>query len=69
MKERRKSRVPDQNDVSLLYIMLKIHHSGQEPSKSEYSDKIPDDELQKMPHTKIQAPAETQTHILALVAG
>ena len=26
------SRVPDQNSVSLLYIMLEIHHSGQEPS-------------------------------------
>ena len=28
-----KSRVSDQNGVSLLYIMLKIHHSGREPSK------------------------------------
>ena len=26
------SRVFDQNDVSLLYIMREIHHSGQEPS-------------------------------------
>ena len=26
-------RVSDQNGVSLLYIMLKIHHSGREPSK------------------------------------
>ena len=25
-------RVPDQNGVSLLYIVLEIHHSGQEPS-------------------------------------
>ena len=25
-------RVPNQNGVSLLYIMLEIHHSGQEPS-------------------------------------
>ena len=25
-------RVPDQNGVSLLYIMFEIHHSGQEPS-------------------------------------
>ena len=25
------SRVPNQNGVSLLYIMLEIHHSGQEP--------------------------------------
>ena len=25
------SRVSDQNGVSLLYIMLEIHHSGQEP--------------------------------------
>ena len=25
-------RVSDQNGVSLLYIMLEIHHSGQEPS-------------------------------------
>ena len=24
-------RVPDQNGVSLLYIMLAIHHSGWEP--------------------------------------
>ena len=26
------SRVSDQNGVSLLYIMIEIHHSGQEPS-------------------------------------
>ena len=26
------SRVPDQKGVSLLYIMLEIHHSGREPS-------------------------------------
>ena len=26
------SSVPDQNGVSLLYIMLEIHHSGWEPS-------------------------------------
>ena len=26
------SRVSNQNDVSLLYIMLEIHHSGWEPS-------------------------------------
>ena len=26
------SRVPNQNGVSLLYIMLEIHHSGREPS-------------------------------------
>ena len=25
-------RVPDQNGVSLVYIMLEIHHSGLEPS-------------------------------------
>ena len=28
-----KSRVPDQNGVYLLYIMLEIPHSGREPSK------------------------------------
>ena len=28
------SRVSDQNGVSLLYIMLEIHHSGREPSIS-----------------------------------
>ena len=28
----KKSRVSDQNGVSLLYIMLEIHHSGWEPS-------------------------------------
>ena len=27
------SRVSDQNGVSLLYIMLEIHHSGREPLK------------------------------------
>ena len=32
-----KSRVPNQNGVSLLYIMLEIHHSGRKPSK--YCDK------------------------------
>ena len=26
------SRVPGQNGVSQLYIMLEIHHSGREPS-------------------------------------
>ena len=26
------SRVSDQNGISLLYIMLEIHRSGQEPS-------------------------------------
>ena len=26
------SRVPNQNGVSLLYIILEIHHSGREPS-------------------------------------
>ena len=26
------SRVPDHNGVSLLYIMLEIHHFGREPS-------------------------------------
>ena len=25
-------RVPDENGVSLLYILLEIHHSGREPS-------------------------------------
>ena len=25
------SRVPDHNGISPLYIMLEIHHSGQEP--------------------------------------
>ena len=29
------TRVSDQNGVSLLYIMLEIHHSGQEPSISK----------------------------------
>ena len=29
------SRVSDQNGVSLLYIMLEIHHSGREPSNYE----------------------------------
>ena len=28
------SRVSNQNGVSLLYIMLEIHHSGREPSIS-----------------------------------
>ena len=28
-------RVPDQNGVSLLCIMLEIHHSGREPSICE----------------------------------
>ena len=32
------SRVPDQNGVSLLYIMLEIHHSGREPSISRVPD-------------------------------
>ena len=31
-----KSRVPDQNGVSLLYIMLEIHHSGREPLKCRF---------------------------------
>ena len=32
MMNNRILRVPDQNGVSLLYIMLEIHHSGREPS-------------------------------------
>ena len=43
-----------------------------EGRKPEYLEKTPDDELQKMPHTKspkIQAPTQTQTRTLALVAG
>ena len=31
------SRVPDQNDVSLLCVMLEIHHSGREPPIYVYS--------------------------------
>ena len=31
------SRVPDQNGVSPLYIMLEIHHSGREPSMCTYA--------------------------------
>ena len=31
------SRVPDQNGVSPLHIMLEIHHSGREPSIYEWS--------------------------------
>ena len=40
--------------------------------KRDYPEKTPDDELQKLPHTKrtkIQAPSETRTRTLALVAG
>ena len=32
IRSRKVSRVPDQNGVFLLYIMLEIHHSGLEPS-------------------------------------
>ena len=32
-KQVHKSRVSDENGVSLLYIMLEIHHSGREPWK------------------------------------
>ena len=41
-------------------------------NKPEYPEKSPDDVLQKMPHTKakkIQAPADTRTCTVALVAG
>ena len=31
------SRVPEQNGVSLLYVMLEIHHSGWEPSICQYA--------------------------------
>ena len=40
--------------------------------KLEYLEKIPDNELQKMPHTeawKLWAPIKTPTHTLWLVAG
>ena len=43
-----------------------------EGRKQEYPEKTPGDELQKMPHTtarKIQAPSETRTRAVALVAG
>ena len=34
------SRVPDQNGVSLLYVMLEIGHSGWEPSIFSVGGKI-----------------------------
>ena len=34
------SRVSDQNGISLLYIMLEIHHSGWEPSIYSHANKI-----------------------------
>ena len=34
--ESKVSRVPNQNGVSLQYIMLEIHHSGREPSVCSY---------------------------------
>ena len=43
-----------------------------EGRKPEYPEKTPGDELQRMPHTKspkIQAPSETQTRTVTLVAG
>ena len=44
-----------------------------EGRKPEYPEKTLGDELQKMPHTtyspKIQAPSETRTRTIALVAG
>ena len=40
-----------------------------EGRKPEYPEKTPGDELQKMPHAKIQAPSETRTRAVALVAG
>ena len=41
-----------------------------EEKKPECPGKTPDDELQKMPHTRARksTPTETQTHTLALVA-
>ena len=39
--------------------------------KSEYPEKTPDDDFQKMPHTKAQTskpPTETGTHTAILVA-
>ena len=35
-----KLRVSDQNGVSSLYIMLKIHHSGREPSKYDLNPQL-----------------------------
>ena len=44
-----------------------------EGRKPEYPEKTPGDELQKMPqkkeNPKIQAPSETRTRAVALVAG
>ena len=41
-----------------------------EGSKLEYPEKTPDNELQKMPHTKSpKTQAPKQTHTIALVAG
>ena len=34
------SRVSDQNGISLLYIMLEIHRTGQEPSICTFSLKL-----------------------------
>ena len=35
------SRVSDQNGVSLLFIMLDIHHSGREPSVIPWCSQFP----------------------------
>ena len=43
-----------------------------EGTEPEYPEKTPGDELQKMPHyysPKIQAPSETRTRAVVLVAG
>ena len=63
-KIKNKSSVSDQKCVSLLCIMLEIHHFGREPSK--YTPKIPTKSKNNNNKTKIKKQNKTkhkkQTH-------
>ena len=50
-------RVSDQNGVSLLYIMLEIHHSGQEPSRLDICSN------NRIVFDLDKAPAEQKAHV------
>ena len=63
------SRVPNQNGVSLLYIMLEIHHSGQEPLISFFNSLLTVQQTVSNMHAdmaKVQACINHMQHIRCL---
>ena len=73
---RRDSSAVKFDSVEIAFLKLYLYGlkllSDERGGGPEYPEKTPDDELQKMPHTKaskIEAPSETRTLKIALVTG